>query len=141
MPHHRSYHHFVRSTKNRKPLLATRELREKLWQHIKENAKEKNITIDVINGYTDHFHCIVSFKTEDSAARIMQLIKGESSWWINKNKLLTEKFEWQDEYFCIGICDSSLDAVRQYVLNQEEHHRHKTFQEEYEQLMRRYGFE
>jgi putative transposase len=54
------YIHFVWSTKNRIPFLATKELRQKVWKHIKENAKEKGIHIDFVNGYSDHCHCLVS---------------------------------------------------------------------------------
>jgi REP element-mobilizing transposase RayT len=69
------------------------------------------------------------------------LIKGESSFWINKNKLTIEKFEWQDEYFAVSVSESMLDKVRDYIKNQEEHHRKKTFQEEYDEFISKYGFE
>jgi putative transposase len=116
-------------------------LRQKVWQHIRDNAKEKQIALDVINGHVDHCHCIVSLGVNSSASRIMQLLKGESAHWINSQHLCKEKFEWQDEYFGVAVCDSTLDLVRKYILDQEEHHKHKTFQEEYDQLMKRYGFQ
>ncbi len=71
---------------------------------------------------------------------IMQLIKGESSYWINKNELTSQKFEWQDEYFAVSVSKSGLDAVRKYIHNQEEHHRKKSFQEEYEEFIKNYNF-
>tara|TARA_R110000737_G_scaffold353433_2_gene405295 strand:- start:13835 stop:14065 length:231 start_codon:yes stop_codon:yes gene_type:complete len=71
----------------------------------------------------------------------MQLIKGESSFWINKNKLTQEKFEWQDEYFAVSVSESKLNKVRDYIRNQEEHHKRNTFQEEYEAFIIKYGFE
>jgi REP element-mobilizing transposase RayT len=71
----------------------------------------------------------------------MQLIKGESSYWINKNRLTKEKFEWQNEYFAVSVSESMLDKVRDYIKNQEEHHRKKTFQEEYDEFISKYGFE
>lgn len=70
----------------------------------------------------------------------MQLIKGESSFWINKNKLTKEKFEWQDEYFAVSVSESILEKVRDYIKNQEEHHRIKTFQEEYDDFVSKYNF-
>ncbi|MDR7211388.1 type III secretory pathway component EscR [Flavobacterium piscis] len=57
----------------------------------------------------------------------MQLIKGESSFWINKNQLTKEKFEWQDEYFAFSVSESIIDKVRDYIKNQEEHHKRKLF--------------
>lgn len=71
----------------------------------------------------------------------MQLIKGESSFWINKSKLINQKFEWQDEYFALSISESMIGRVREYVLNQEVHHRKKTFQEEFDEFIKKYNFD
>ena len=87
MPFVKVYIHFVWSTKNRQPFLHSKELRFKVWNHIKENAKEKGIFIDFINGYSDHCHCLISLTVDQTIQKTMQLIKGESSFWINKNKL------------------------------------------------------
>jgi putative transposase len=102
------YIHFVWSTKNRFPYLNSRELRLRVWQHIKENANRKGIFIDFVNGYDDHCHCLVSLGTDQTIQKVMQLIKGESAFWINKNQLTSEKFEWQDEYFSVSVSESVL---------------------------------
>ena len=141
MPFVKVYIHFVWSTKNRYPFLNSKELRAEVWNHIQENAKEKGIFIDFINGYSDHCHCLVSLGIDQTIQKVVQLIKGESSFWINKNKLTKEKFEWQDEYFAVSVAESILDKVRAYIANQEEHHRIKTFQEEYEEFIKNYGFQ
>jgi REP element-mobilizing transposase RayT len=141
MPFVKVYIHFVWSTKNRYPYLNTNELRVKVWNHIRENAKTKGIFIDFINGYADHCHCLISLGIDQTIQKVMQLIKGESSYWINKNRLTKEKFEWQDEYFAVSVSESMLDKVRDYIKNQEEHHRKKTFQEEYDEFISKYGFE
>lgn len=151
MPFVKVYIHFVWSTKNRYPFLETKELRLKVWNHIRENAKEKGIFIDFINGYSDHCHCLVSLGVDQTIQKIMQLIKGESSFWINKQGLLADlpsaldgempKFEWQDEYFAVSVSESIIDKVRDYIKNQEEHHRKKTFQEEYNEVISKYGFQ
>jgi REP element-mobilizing transposase RayT len=141
MPFVKVYIHFVWSTKNRYPYLNTNELRVKVWNHIRENAKAKGIFIDFINGYADHCHCLISLGIDQTIQKVMQLIKGESSFWINKNKLTIDKFEWQDEYFAVSVSESMLDKVRDYIKNQEEHHRKKTFQEEYDEFISKYGFE
>ncbi|MEZ5022532.1 MAG: IS200/IS605 family transposase [Chitinophagales bacterium] len=142
MPFIKVYIHFVWSTKNRLPYLKTKEIRQKLWEHIRDNAKQKGIFIDFINGYTDHCHCLVSLETFDQTIqKIMQLIKGESSYWMNKQGFIEEKFEWQDEYFAVSVSESVIDKVIYYIKNQELHHRNKSFQDEYEEILIKHGFE
>ena len=140
MPSVKVWIHFVWSTKNRTPLLSA-EIRPQVFQHIRENAKEKNIFVDFINGYVDHVHALVSLGTDQTISQIMQLIKGESSFWINKNRLCRGKFEWQDEYFAVSVSESVVGNVRNYIKNQEAHHRHKTFEEEYRDFMMKAGFQ
>jgi putative transposase len=144
------YIHFVWGTKNRVPFLATKEIRKIVWQHIKENAKEKGIFIDVVNGYAEHCHCLVSLGSDQTLQKIMQLIKGESSFWINKQSVLAElphfqsgklpKFEWQDEYFAVSVSESKIEKVRNYIKNQETHHSKKTYQEEYDEFILKHHF-
>lgn len=129
----------VWSTKLRAPLL-TKDIRPAVFQHMLSNAKSKGIHLDFVNGYTDHVHCLISLNREQTIAKIVQLIKGESSFWINSNKLCKEKFEWQDEYFAVSVSESGINAVRNYIKNQEAHHSKKTFQEEYDEFIERYGF-
>ena len=71
----------------------------------------------------------------------MQLIKGESSFWINKQELTKQKFEWQDEYFAVSVSESILDKVSDYIKNQEEHHKNKAFQQEYDEFISKYNFQ
>ena len=139
MPFVKTYIHFVWSTKNREKSLR-KDLRVKIFNHIKENAKKKDIYIDFIGGYTDHIHILVSLGIDQTISDIMRLIKGESSYWINKNKLFPYKFEWQNEYYAVSVCQSILNDVRNYIKNQEEHHRYKSFQEEVEEFMKKYEF-
>ena len=139
------YIHFVWSTKYREPYLKSHELRHKMWQHIRDHAKEKGIFIDFINGYTDHCHCLISLGIDQTIEKLMQLIKGESSFWMNKQEEFTfalsnKKFEWQEGYFAVSVSESMLDRVRNYIKNQEEHHKKVTSQDEAEEFMKRYGF-
>jgi REP element-mobilizing transposase RayT len=135
------YIHLVWSTKNRIQFLESKEIRQKVWEHIKENAKKKEIFVDNVNGYSDHCHCLVSLKGDQSIQKVIQLIKGESSFWINKNNLTSHKFEWQDEYLANSVSESMLEIVRNYIKNQEEHHSKITFQQEYIELLKKFGFE
>ena len=69
------------------------------------------------------------------------LIKGESSFWVNKQKLIKTHFEWQDEYIALSVGYSAIDKVRSYILNQDEHHKKETFTEEYEEFLNAHHFE
>ena len=140
MPFVKVWLHFVWSTKNRHPYLSD-EIRTKVFEHIRQNAKEKGIFIDFINGYLDHVHCLISLGAEQTLKEIMQLIKGESSFWINKNKLTKTKFAWQDEYFVVSVGESTLSGVRKYIANQEKHHKSVSFDEEFESFLERAGFQ
>lgn len=140
MPFVKVYIHCVWSTKNRIPYLNSIELRQKVWNHIRENSIQKGIFIDFINGYSDHCHCLISLGVDQNIQKVMQLIKGESSFWINKNELTKEKFQWQDEYFAVSVSESVIDKVRNYIKNQETHHKNKTLQEEYDEFILKFGF-
>ena len=87
-----------------------------------KNCKEKEIFLQAINGYEDHLHCLISLGKEQSISKVAQLIKGESSFWINKNNLTTEKFMWQDDYYANSVSESNVKKVENYIRNQEIHH-------------------
>lgn len=140
MPYISVYIHFVWSTKNGYPFLDTPELRKKVWHHISENARDKGIYVDFINGYSNHCHCLVSLSADMTISKTMQLIKGESSFWINKSKLCKRKFGWQDEYYAVSVSESGVDRVRNYIKNQEVHHTKRTFKKELDEFVERYGF-
>ena len=146
MPYLKIYIHFVWCTKNREPFLNTLESRQLVWKHIKENAIQKGIYIDFINGYEDHCHCLISLNINQSVDKVMQLIKGESSFWINKNRhlfpnLKGRKFEWQDEYFALSVSESVVYKVRNYIKNQEVHDKKKTSKEECDAIIEKYNIQ
>ena len=124
MPYIKVYIHFIWSTKMRQPFLETREIRQRVWKHILENAKKKGIFVDFVNGYSNHCHCLLSLCFDQSIQKLMQLIKGESSFWIHRDSKCMEilkgrKFEWQDEYYAISVSKSILNRIRIYIKNQE----------------------
>ncbi len=139
MPYLKIFVHFVWSTKNRFPFLNTSDFRQSVWKHIYEYGRTKGILIDTISGYEDHCHCLILLRATQSVSKVIQLIKGESSNWINKQKVCHEKFEWQCEYFGVSVSESDLDKVRRYINNQEAHHKKRSFDEEFERLLRKYG--
>ena len=137
----KSVYSFYLVCKNREPYLDSAELRRNVWEHMKENAMTKHIFIDTINGYLEHCHCLFSFGIDQTISKIMQLLKGESSYWINKSKLSKHKFEWQDEYFGASVSPSMLEKVRVYIRNQEEHHKTNSFQQEFDEFIEKCGFQ
>jgi putative transposase len=139
MAYVRIWVHAVWGTKEREPIL-NKENRYRLFEHIRENARIKGIYVDFINGYTDHIHVLISLDAEQNIAKVMQLIKGEASYWANKNSIFNHKLNWADEYFAVSVSESMVDVVRNYIKNQEEHHTKKTFAEECEEFMTKYGF-
>ena len=113
----------VFSTKNREPLLVSKEVRREVFRHIKQNAEQKEIRLDCINGYHDHAHCLISLNKEQNISKTSQLIKGESSFWINKNNVIKDNFSWQDDYWAVSVSESHVQSVREYIKNQEELHK------------------
>ena len=138
MPTIKVHLHFVWTTKNRNPLLSKQSIRDQLWQHIRENAKNKNIHILEVGGHCDHCHCLISLNKDQTISKIGQLLKGESSFWINRSGLITDYFEWQDEYYVESTSIDSIPSVINYIQLQEEHHRKYTFEEEVEKFFIEY---
>jgi putative transposase len=132
--------HLVWTTKNREPILSS-DIRKQVFDHIRENAIGKGIYIDFMNGYLEHVHCLISLGSGQNIDKILMLLKGESSFWINKAKILRKKFEWQDEYFAVSVSQSAVNNVREYIRNQEEHHRKHSFEKEYNEFIKKYGFD
>lgn len=140
MSHVRIWIHLVFSTKNREQLLKT-DFRYELYKHIAGNCVEKEIFLKAINGYTNHIHCLISLGKDQSVSKVTQLIKGESSFWINKNNLTTDKFGWQDDYFAVSVSESQVETVVAYIKNQEKHHATKSFEQEVNEFMNKYGWD
>ena len=130
--------HAVWGTKNREHSL-TKEVRPTVISHILQNAKDKQIYVDRLNGSTEHLHCLFGLNADISVAKTLQLIKGESAHWINKEKVSPLKFEWADEYYAVSVSESDLPAVRAYIDNQGEHHRKRSFAEDVEEFLRKYN--
>ncbi|MBI3004444.1 MAG: IS200/IS605 family transposase [Ignavibacteriales bacterium] len=139
MSYVRVWIHSVWGTKNREPFLS-KEIRPKVIDHIRENAKKKQIYIDKLNGYTDHLHCLFGLNADTAISKTLQLIKGESAFWVNKERVTPMRFEWADEYYAVSVSEADLDSVRSYIDNQEQHHRKGTFAEEVSELLKSYKF-
>jgi REP element-mobilizing transposase RayT len=130
----------VFSTKNGTPFLNSIDIRKKVLSHIFENSQEKGIWLDSVNGHKEHIHCLISLGREQTISKIAQLIKGESSFWINKNKIIPQHFTWQDDFWAVSVSESHVETVRKYIESQEEHHSKKSFVQEVDEFMLKYGW-
>ena len=132
------YHHIVFSTKGRQPFIRP-EWRERLWAYLGGIAREDEMKALEIGGTSDHVHVLLSLPSVLSVAKAVQLLKGNSSKWINENLHPRPRFQWQEGYgaFTVGI--SQIEATRKYIKSQELHHRKKTFQEEYLSFLEKHG--
>jgi putative transposase len=138
MSYLRIWVHCVWTTNKRIPYLKD-ELRDKVISHIRDNAKLKGIFLDNINGHNEHLHALISLGGNQNISDLMQKIKGESSSWINKNKLTRLKFEWQDDFYAVSIGISQLNNLRDYIRNQPQHHQKNSFDNELTRIIEEYG--
>jgi REP element-mobilizing transposase RayT len=93
-----------------------------------------------IGGTADHVHLLIGLKPTHALADVLRTLKGDSSKWIHE-ELRQNDFAWQEGYGAFTVSKSDVDAVRRYVQDQEEHHRKRTFQEEYRALLERHGID
>ena len=115
-------------------------LKPVLLSHIRKNSIPKKIFIDTLNCVEDHIHLLISLGTEQTISKTAMLIKGESSFWVNRQKIIQQKFEWQDEYIALSVSESAIEKVRKYIENQEEHHKKESFIKEYNEFLKFHRF-
>jgi REP element-mobilizing transposase RayT len=120
----------VFAVKYRKAVLE-KEWRETVFGVIGNLINETGCKTIIVNGVEDHVHCLIGLKPSISISDLMQIVKAKSSKYINDNKFLLDRFEWQVGYGVFSYSKSHVHRVYKYIANQEEHHRKQTFKEEY----------
>jgi len=135
---HQIWLHFIWATKNRSNFINS-NLKKELVSHIRAYGKQNDIFVEMVNGSSDHVHLLVKMKPTQSPSQIANLLKGESSNWINQNNFLKIKFSWQNGYGVFSVSDSQLNKIRSYILNQENHHQKMTYLEEVDKFVKAYG--
>jgi len=128
---------FVFAVKYRDGLIHS-SFKEELYQYISGIIKANNHKLLAINGTSDHIHILIGMRPTQSISELMQIIKANSSKWINENRFVVGKFQWQTGFGAFSVGASSVDAVINYIKTQEEHHRKKTFREEYIEFLDTY---
>jgi putative transposase len=132
--------HLIWETLAREPMLDKRAA-AKASVHLSDYAVEKGIYMKINYFNADHTHALFDLPTSKSIEQVVQLFKGDSSHWINENKLVIGRFAWGGGYGAFSVSHSDMPRVAAYISRQEEHHKQKSFAEEYELFVKRYGLE
>lgn len=131
-------YHVVFSTKKRTPSIQP-DLREPLYEYMGGILRGEGGILLEIGGVSDHVHLLARIKTDVAVARIIKLVKGNSSKWVNAEKRPSQHFQWQEGYGAFSVSASHAERVRRYIRNQERHHRRTTFRDELIALWSRHG--
>jgi putative transposase len=132
--------HFVFSTKKRQRLIE-KSIRPRLWAYIGGIAKQNKMVALAVGGTNNHAHLLISIPATISPSKAVQLIKAGSSKWIHDEFPHKSEFAWQVGYSAFSVSSNRIHAVIDYINDQEEHHKTKTFEEEYIAFLNSSGFE
>ncbi len=110
--------HLVFNTKNKKAFM-NQNIRKQVFKNMTESCKNNGLALHAINGYSDYVHCLVSLNNSQSIAQVAQLIKDNSSTFINQQMLSTEQFIWEDDYYATSVSESKVASVINFIRNQE----------------------
>ena len=131
---------FVFAVKQRYGIINT-SWKDELYKYITGIIKNNGHKLICINGMPDHVHILAGIRPSQSISDLMQDIKGSSSKWVNDKRLVTGKFEWQEGYGAFSYGKSQIKDVINYIENQEQHHKKKTFIEEYRNFLEAFEIE
>lgn len=131
--------HLVWGTLNREHILSNKDVRKQISSYLYEYSFTKNIYMKKNFVNSEHVHVLIDLPTNQSIESVMHLLKGNSSHWINENKLTKTSFSWGRGYCALSVSESAVEKVSRYIENQEEHHCAKEFTEEYTAFINAYG--
>lgn len=134
------YVQIVFSTKNRENILK-QSFRDEVFKYISGIVKNKKQTPLAVNGTNDHIHIFLGFKPNAAISDLVRDVKHFSTEFINKKKFVHGKFNWQTGYGAFTYSHSQIDTVIKYIMNQERHHKEKTFKEEYLEFLEKFNVE
>ena len=132
--------HVVFNTKGHEPLV-TDELRGRLYPYIGGIFRNEAAESLAIGGTADHIHLAIKVRPNQMLSDLVRKARANSSKWVNENRLCPGRFAWQSGYGGFSVSASQIDKVRRYIENQAEHHRTKTFEEEFLGLLNKHGIE
>jgi putative transposase len=130
--------HLVFSTKNREPYI-TAEIEPELHAYLAAVFRECHSPTLIINGTANHLHALFTLSRTVTVAEIVEEVKKRSSKWAKTKGGVHRNFQWQTGYGAFSVSQSNVAAVKKYIAGQKEHHRRKTFEEEYRSFLEKYG--
>ena len=116
-----------------------KEWKNELLSVIGNLINETECKTFIVNGVSDHIHCLIGLKPKHSISTVMQSVKAKSSKWLNESDYLNCRFEWQDGFGAFSYSYGQIDKVYNYIKNQESHHQKISFLDEYEKLLNKYN--
>ena len=131
------YLQFVFAVQNRESLIQP-EWKDDLYKYITGIVQNNKHKLIAINGMPNHLHVFIGYKPHQLIPELLQDIKGSSSLWINNRGLVKGKFNWQQGYGSFSYSSSHIDNVVKYIMNQEHHHKKRTFRDEYTELLKKF---
>ncbi len=134
------HYHVIFSTKNREPWLVP-DIEQRVWAYVGGIARAHQMIALQVGGIEDHIHALVTAPATLAPSQIAQFLKGDSSRWIHDEFPTLRNFGWQDGYGAFTASKSNLPAIVLYIETQREHHRKRTFQEEYLEFLRQHGIQ
>lgn len=142
MPHSysKTLVHYVFSTKERRKLIRP-DIQERLFAYMAGIAKGNEMNCFSVGGVEDHVHILLALPATLSVAKAVQMVKGSSSKWVHETLPDLSAFAWQEGYGAFSIGVSQVERTRAYIAGQAEHHRVRTFQEEFLQFLETHGIE
>lgn len=136
----KNYIHIIFSTKLRVPLILE-SIENELYSYIGGICKQLECYPVKIGGYIDHIHILCMLSKKIPLMKLLEEIKAHSSKWIKTKDDTLKKFYWQNGYGAFSVNPYEIDKVVEYIENQKEHHRKKTFQDEYRAFLKKYKVE
>ncbi len=131
------FYHVVFSTKDRAPYIKP-EIEKRVWSFIGGIARKHKMTAIQVGGIDDHIHALVLAPPTLAKSEIAQYLKDESSKWMHETFPNLSEFAWQKGYGAFTVNKAAVEGVVEYILNQREHHKTRTFQEEYLLLLEKH---
>ena len=132
--------HLIWETLSREPML-DKGAAAKASSFLNDYSLEKGIYLKINFFNADHTHALIDLPTRYSIEEVIKLFKGGSSYWINHSQIIKARFAWGVGYGAFSVSHSDVNRVARYIANQEEHHRKRTYAEEYANFIERYGLE
>lgn len=132
--------HCVFSTKERRRIINS-DMQPRLHSFIGGIARTNDMKAFAVGGIEDHIHILLSLPSTMSVAKALQLVKGGSSKWIHETFPAAREFAWQEGYGAFSVGVSQIADTVAYIQSQHEHHRKRTFEEEYLSFLKRHGIE